>query len=495
MARFAHTAFLLLAFPMTASAFMEEILRQMGGMGGGGGQQHFHFGGGMPQQRQRRFWPKGLSGDIEEQMNWMKGTTWEWNKWRNVQFKSDGTFVAPTQECQGGRCKWCTQKGKVYVMWGHAGLHVLKPKRSGPEGGPKEGNYLYGKRRKDGDKIKATFVHKEEVEEEIDPYEILGLDFDATDRQVKKAFRKLSVKYHPDKDPSPEAAKAFERARMANDVLSDPDKRILFDTGGMEAVKAHEQQEQARESGQGRQMDPFAAFFGGGQQQQQKKANKGPDSKMQLTVDLKDMYNGHSVQAQLTRRIVCRGCRKRPDNPKCKACGKCPPETRMEMRQMGPGMMVQQQVQVPSKEKCKEETTTLDVVVEKGMKEGDVVTFERMAEQTPGKIPGDVIFVLKERRGKTFEREGDNLKMTINISLKEALLGFKKTVTHMDDHTFVIEKTGVTRPSEVIQIKGEGMPVHNFPSQHGLLYVTVNVIFPKKMSKDQAHKVEQIFPR
>jgi DnaJ-class molecular chaperone len=474
----------VLTMPLCTTAFMEEILRQMGGGGGGG--HTFHFGGGMPQQRS--IWPKGLKGEIDEQFNWLKGTTWEWNKWRNVQFKADGNFVAPTRECQGNQCKWCTQKNKIYVHWGQAGLHVLKAKRSVPE----EGNYLYGKRRRDGDKVKATFVAKEEVEEELDPYEILGLDFDATDRQVKKAFRRMSIKYHPDKDPSEEAAKQFELARKANDVLSDPDKRILYDTGGMEAVIQHEQSEQQRESGQG-QMNPFAAFFGG-QQQEQRQANKGPDSKMQLTVELKDLYNGHAVEASLTRRIVCRGCRKRPDRESCQRCSRCPPEQKVQMVQMGPGMMVQQQVQVPSKEKCRQEQTKLDVVVEKGMKEGDVVTFERMAEQTPGQIPGDVIFVLKERRDRVFEREGDNLKMTLNVSLKEALLGFAKTVTHMDGHTFVVEKRGVTVPNEVIQIKEEGMPVHNFPSQRGMLYVTVNVEFPREMTAAQTEAIEAIFP-
>lgn len=156
-------------------------------------------------------------------------------------------------------------------------------------------------------------------------------------------------------------------------MLNDPDKRILYDTGGMEAVE-----EAAKEAaGGGRQaMDPFSMFFGGGGGGGGgKSSTKGPDFKMGLDVSLEDIYTGKTVNARIKRRVVCRGCR-RADTPerraRCAQCGRCPNEVRTVHRQMGPGMIVQQQEEVPSKEKCVEEETTLDAVIERGMAAGHV---------------------------------------------------------------------------------------------------------------------------
>eukprot|EP00501_MAST-03F_sp_TOSAG23-6_P001457 GSMAST32.ASY1.ANO1.1514.1 assembled CDS len=348
-------------------------------------------------------------------------------------------------------------------MWGRSGIHILKAKNSTPE----SGNYLYGKRKMDGEKIRATFVSKEDSDEEMDPYEVLGLDFDATDRQIKKAFRKLSIKYHPDKckEDKELCAKMFERARIANSLLSDPDKRILFDTGGMEAVEAHETSEQRRE---------------------------GDDSRMQVTVELGDLYNGQTMQVKLSRRIVCRGCRKR-DTEKCRSCGKCPPELKMVQRNMGNGMIVQQQMRVESKEKCKNEETALDLVIEKGMADGESLKFERMGQQSPGEIPGDVIFLIKEGTHDVFTRDGNNLRMKLKLSLKEALLGFKKDIPHMDEHSFVISSSNISRPGQIIKVAGEGMPVHNFPSQKGDLFAEVEVLFPTSLTAAQKTQIEELF--
>lgn len=88
-------------------------------------------------------------------------------------------------------------------------------------------------------------------------------------------------------------------------------------------------------------------------------------------------------------------------------------------------------------------------------------------------IPGDVIFNLRQAPHPLFKREGDNLRYTQHLTLKEALLGFHQEIKHLDGHTVSLDSEGVTAPFEVRRIKGEGMPVHNFPSQTGDLLVKV----------------------
>merc|ERR1719473_1123451 len=106
----------------------------------------------------------------------------------------------------------------------------------------------------------------------------------------------------------------------------------------------------------------------------------------------------------------------------------------------------------------------IDVHIEKGMRDGDVLTFPRMSEQRPGMIPGDVVIKLEMEKNKRFERRGDDLHMKTSITLREALLGFTQTVRHMDGHTVEITAKGTTQHQQVIKVKGEGMPLRDDPA-------------------------------
>lgn len=271
----------------------------------------------MGGQRQREIrWPKGVSDKISKKFNWLKGTEWQWNGWRNVKFDKDGSFDAPTHECQRGQCKWSAPgEDRVYILWGDAGLHTLKvvgdmpPDASDPS--KLKGLVLKGKRNKDSERCEAQFVRVydfEAVDLDKDLYDILGLDDHADDAALKKQYRKLSIKYHPDKNPDPESQQKFKDIRDAYEILNNPDKKILYDTGGMEAVKQMEKGE----------------------------VEKGDDIGIDLAVSLSDLYNSATSNAQINRRVVCRGCAKKPDHANCKGCRRCPNEVKMVNRQVGP---------------------------------------------------------------------------------------------------------------------------------------------------------------
>jgi len=293
-----------------------------------------------------------------------------------------------------------------------------------------------------------------------DLYDVLGLDESATEAEIKRAYRRLSVKHHPDKGGS--VAK-FNELSAAYQVLSDDEKRLLYDVGGMTAV----------EQGAGR-TDMFGRTMG---------VPKGPAVEVTVRVPLEDVYKGGTVRASVRRRVVCRGCRGGGAGlAKCAGCeATCPPEIKTVQRRMGP-MLVNQEVEVASEERCKDEVRTLEAVIERGMPEDFTVLFERASEQSPGVVPGDVRLKLRSDSHAVFRRDGRHLTMELRISLRQALLGFERRIRHLDGHEVLIANAGISTPGMVITLPREGLPVHGEPSEFGELRVKLEVVFPKTIS-------------
>ena len=245
--------------------------------------------------------------------------------------------------------------------------------------------------------------------EEEDFYDILGVDESATANEIKKAYRKLSLKHHPDKGGD---ARLFKRVTRAYEVLSDGEKRALYEAGGMEAV----------DKGVG-QRDMFGRAQG---------VQRGSDVSVSVNVPLEDVYKGGSVRVSVTRRVVCRGCGAKArqqrssassywrrsgggdgdgggggdGGDKCAQCSaSCPPTTRVVQQRMGM-MIMNREIEEPSKERCKQEEKLLHATIERGAAEGAEITFQRASEQTPGKIPGNVVVRLRSARHAVFRREG-----------------------------------------------------------------------------------------
>lgn len=317
--------------------------------------------------------------------------------------------------------------------------------------------------------------------EEKDLYAILGVDRDADEGTIRKAYRKLSRKYHPDKNQGDEeAAKKFQAISEANEILSDEEKKFLYDRGGMAAIA---------EADQPQGHNPFAAFFGG--QQAQTGAPRTDPMNYEVGIDLETIYSGETMQTTIQVLTHCQGCRKgtpERNSDRCKACrSRCPNELKMVQRQMGPGFVVNQQTEVPSEEKCKKESRTLDLLIEKGAHSGEELVFKGQGNRHPDKLPGDVIIAIKEKSHSFFTRSGDDLLVNWKISLKEALIGGEWSFPALDGHEIKFSTDAVTKPGDTWRVKGEGMPVHNFPSESGDLLITFEVDFPRgTLSTEQA---------
>lgn len=342
------------------------------------------------------------------------------------------------------------------------------------------------------------------VEAGKDYYEILGVSRDASPQKIKRAYRELSKKWHPDKNPgNQEASAKYTEIANAYEVLSDEQKRRTYDQYGEEGLK---------QGGQGgvKFTNPFDLFsqfgFGGGghQHSHQAEQRKGPNVEIPLEVTLKDLYLGQEFKVAHKKQVLCPKCRgtgaKDPDDvhvcPDCKGSG-----TKVYTQQLGPGFMTQTQRtcdKCGGKGKiikstcpfCSGKKTSVDedyftVTVERGMPNGHAIVFEQESDEAPETTPGDVIFKIKTAPHKRFERRGNDLHLKMNISLLEALVGFSKNIKHLDDHDFVVKKEEVTKPGEIIKIDGEGMPLHNYPTETGDLYVEIGIKMPSKLTEEQ----------
>jgi DnaJ-class molecular chaperone len=121
-----------------------------------------------------------------------------------------------------------------------------------------------------------------------------------------------------------------------------------------------------------------------------------------------------------------------------------------------------------------------------------------MAEQTPGKLPGDIVLILKQKDHPQFARHGNDLSTVVHVPLKDALTGFSHTFTHLDGHTVELETDPASDANQIIfpnqkrRLKQEGMPVHNVPSEFGDLEVTFEVLFPDHLTPEQMEQLRRV---
>ncbi|GFZ13785.1 DNAJ heat shock family protein [Actinidia rufa] len=237
-------------------------------------------------------------------------------------------------------------------------------------------------------------------------YDVLQVPRGASDEQIKRAYRKLALKYHPDKNQgNEEANKKFAE-------ISNGEKRGIYDRYGEEGLKQH-----AASGGRGGGMniqDIFSSFFGGGPMEEEEKTVKGDDVVVELDATLEDLYMGGSL----------------------KVCEQCP------------------------NVKYEREGYFVTVDIEKGMQDGHEVVFYEDGEPIIDGEAGDLRFRIRTAPHDRFRREGNDLHTTITITLVQALVGFEKTIKHLDENPVDISTKGVTKPKEVRKFKSEGMPLH-----------------------------------
>ncbi|KAM1960860.1 hypothetical protein FF2_020891 [Malus domestica] len=291
----------------------------------------------------------------------------------------------------------------------------------------------------------------------VDFYSVLRVNRNATQEDLKKAYKKLAMRWHPDKNPvdNEEAEAKFKQVCQAYDVLSDPQRRQIYDIYGEEGLNCGDPE------------DIFAEFFGGsggvGDRAFKKssvngegrngnlKSKKVAAIESKLTCSLEDLYRGARMKVRISRTV--------PD-------------------EFG-------------KPKTIEETLKIDI--KPGWKKGTNITFPEKGNQEPGTSPADLIFVVDEKPHPLFKRDGNDLMVTQKLSLLEALTVAFVNLTTLDGRVLVIPlKNIIIKPGHEEVVPNEGMPISKDPTKKGNLRVKFDVVFPAKLSAEQKDDLRRV---
>jgi DnaJ-class molecular chaperone len=353
-----------------------------------------------------------------------------------------------------------------------------------------------------------------------DLYSLLGLSKNATEDDIRKAYKKMAIKHHPDRNPNDKEAAniKFQEINKAYSILSNPDKKRNYDQFGV--LDGHEGQMGA---GGNNPFDIFANFFGGGMGnrgnfggEDQRRNSKSPDKNITINLTLADLYNGKTFPLDFNKIIKCDKCdgNGTPNKEHIKSCGVCGGKGKIvRMQQFGP--MIQQSVQQCYQcngvgktiekgcecvqcagKKYVNLKRHLDCYVRAGAAVGSKINFKNEADWSPefGDVGDLVVFVNCNGDNSNFRREGDNLIMKRSISLLEALTTTQFNFRHLDDRCIKVVYDNIIKPNQKMIIEGEGMPKFSDPMFKGDLIINFDVIFPNYLDKERSKYLAKILP-
>jgi len=336
-----------------------------------------------------------------------------------------------------------------------------------------------------------------------DYYKTLGVSKGASDEEIKKAYRKLALKYHPDKNQAPGAEEKFKEIGEAYDVLSDKKKKDIFDQYGEEGLKGGmgQQGSQANNGfsngfnngqnfsytyhGDPNQTfssffggsNPFASFFGGGSP-----GGMMSGEQEHMDIDIDELLGGGGGRQPGFGNQGIRGQkRKQPvQDPTLEK------DVFVSLEEIATGvekkMKISRKVYRENGSVTNEEKV-LKINVKPGWKAGTKVTFAKEGDRVPGKTPADIAFIIKDKPHPVFERDGPNIKYTYKVPLREALCGTVVQVPTLDGRKLGINCSGeVIQPSTVKRLQGYGLPYPKDPQRKGDLVVHFDVLFPERIS-------------
>jgi molecular chaperone DnaJ len=346
-----------------------------------------------------------------------------------------------------------------------------------------------------------------------DYYEVLGVDRSADESALKGAYRKLALKYHPDRNPGDhEAEEKFKEAAEAYSVLSDSQKRSLYDRYGHQGVQSA--------SGGAPGFDPnafadfgdilgdifgFGDIFGGGGGRRRNRPQRGDDLRYDLDISLEDAWRGMNADLQIPRMEPCTKCHGTGAEPQdgLTVCPMCRGRGEVTYQQSflsirrtcsqcnGRGQIIRRPCQQCKGEQYVRADRKLSIKIPPGV---DTGTRLRVAnEGQPGHLngpPGDLYVVLRIKEHPIFDREGNDLHCTVPINVAQAALGTEVDVLTFDglQHVKVPE---ATQAGTEIRVRGQGMPVLNGHGR-GDLIVHVEVRVPSKLTREQRKLLEQL---
>ena len=339
-----------------------------------------------------------------------------------------------------------------------------------------------------------------------DFYDILGISKNASEAEIKKAYRKKAIEFHPDKNPgNKEAEENFKLAAEAYEVLSDPQKKAKYDQYGHQAFEAG-----GFGGGHHMNMDDifsqfgdifggaFGGAFGGGGGGQQRRV-KGSNLRIKVKLTLQEIANGVEKNIKVKRKIQAPGV-------SYKTCGTCNGQGqvmrvtntilgRMQSASTcptcgGAGQIIDKKPANADAQGMILEDETVSIKIPAGVVDGMQLKVSNKGNDAPGNgIAGDLIVAIEEIEHEFLKREGENLHYDLYISLPEAVLGISKDIEAVNGKVRIKLEEGI-QSGKILRLKGKGIPSLNGYG-NGDLLVHVNVWTPKTLNKEQKQFFEK----
>jgi molecular chaperone DnaJ len=344
-----------------------------------------------------------------------------------------------------------------------------------------------------------------------DYYEVLGVSRDATDQELKSAYRKQALKYHPDRNPGDRAAEEkFKQASEAYQVLSDADKRAVYDRFGHAGLSGGAGFTGGSPFGGVDIGDIFGDIFGemfnmGSGAQRGSRQQRGDDLRFDLTIDFEDAIFGAETEVRIRRLETCTTCQGRgsASGRGPSVCGQCQGRGQIRYQQGffsvartcsacgGTGQVIGDPCATCRGEGRAAAEVKLHVKVPPGVEEGTRIRYTGEGDAGRANGPkGDLYIVLSIRPHDFFERQGQDLHCVIPISFPQATLGAEFEIPGMDGPVSIKIPEG-TQSGKELRIRGRGVPYLN-EKGHGDLVVRVVVQIPKKLSRAQRELVSKL---
>jgi molecular chaperone DnaJ len=356
-----------------------------------------------------------------------------------------------------------------------------------------------------------------------DYYDVLGVSKNADADEIKKAYRKMAIKYHPDKNPGDkDAEEKFKEAAEAYEVLSNPEKRQRYNQFGHAANASSAAG--GGYGGGGMNMEdifsqfgdifgggsPFGDFFGGGRQSSGgRRVMRGSNLRIKVRLTLEEIANGTEKKIKVNKQIVCKTCdgsgaKDRSSVQTCKTCGGSGAVRRVTntiLGQMqttstcptcnGEGTVIAAKCPVCHGDGLVRGEETISINIPAGVSEGMQLSMSGKGNAAPrGGIPGDLIILIEEIPHETLKRDGNNVIYDLHINFVDAALGTSIEVPTIDGKAKIKIDPG-TQGGKILRLKGKGVPEVN--SYHrGDQLVHINIWTPKALSKEERELLEKL---
>jgi molecular chaperone DnaJ len=355
-----------------------------------------------------------------------------------------------------------------------------------------------------------------------DYYEVLGVERTANEDEIKKAYRKAAIKFHPDKNPGDkEAEEKFKEAAEAYDVLSNPDKRARYDRFGHEGMSGGGFGGGGGFSGGGFSMeDIFSQFgdifgghfggfggFGGGQRGQ--RVNRGADLRVKVKLTLSEVVNGTVKKLKINKNVACDKCggsgaKDEHSHSTCSTCNGSGYVTRVVNTFFGQTQTTQPcptcggegKVITTPCDKCHGEGVVkgeeiVEITIPAGVADGMQLSVSGKGNAARhGGVNGNLLVLIEEIPDKELVRDGNDLIYNLEVSIPQAVLGTSIDIPAVDGRVKIKIEPG-TQTGKVLRLKGKGIPDINGYGRGDLL-VIVNVFIPKSISSEEKDVMEKL---